>query len=79
MSKRNGNKPLLPFYVIKATADGDTDAIATVLEHFDGYIAALSTKRLYDEYGNSYMCVDESLRAELNSKLVQGIHRFKVA
>jgi hypothetical protein len=79
MSKRKSNVALLPFYVIRAAAGGDRDAIADVVKHFSGYIAALSTKRLYDEYGNSYMCVDETLRSELTSKLVQGIHKFKVA
>ena len=79
MSKRKNRATPLPFYVIAAAVQGDKDAIADVVKHFSGYIAALSTRRLYDEYGNSYMCVDETLRSELTSKLVQGIHKFKVA
>jgi hypothetical protein len=73
------HKPLLPFYVIKAASEGDPDALAAVLKHFEGYIAALATRRLFDEYGNTYLCVDENLRAELNGKLVQGIQKFKAA
>jgi hypothetical protein len=79
MSKRKNKRPLLPFYVIQAAVNGDGDAIKDVLKHFEGYIASLSTMRLHDDFGNTYMCVDETLRAELTSKLVQGIHRFKVA
>ena len=79
MSKHKNRVVPLPFYVIAAAVSGDNDAIADVVKHFSGYIAALSTRRLYDEYGNSYMCVDETLRSELTSKLVQGIHKFKIA
>lgn len=79
MSKRRSKTAPLPFYVIRAATDGDADAIDAVLKHFEGYIAALSTKWLYDEYGNSYLCVDETLRAELKNKLIQGIQRFEVA
>ena len=79
MNKRRSKKEPLPFYVIRAAAGGDVDAIAAVVKHFEGYIAALSTRRLYDDYGNSYMCVDETIRAELENRLRQGIHKFEVA
>nr|WP_226323072.1 helix-turn-helix domain-containing protein [Streptococcus dysgalactiae] len=32
-------------------ASGDVDAINTILKHYEGYIAALSTRQLYDEWG----------------------------
>ena len=47
-SRKHG---LLPYPVIAAAANGDPDAINVVLEHFAGYIRALSSKRLYDEDG----------------------------
>jgi hypothetical protein len=80
MRNHNKNrKPLLPFYVIKAAAGGDADAIADVLKHFEGYIAALSTMRLYDENGHALTCVDETMRGELENKLIAGIGKFKPA
>jgi len=79
MSKRKNRVAPLPFYVITAAVQGDMDAIADVIQHFSGYIAALSTRRLYDEYGNTYMCVDENIRTELTDKLIHGIHKFKIA
>jgi len=80
MSKHRKNKTQpLPFYVIAAAVNGDKEAITDVVKHFSGYIAALSTRRLHDEYGNIYMCVDETLRAELTNKLIEGIHKFKIA
>jgi regulator of RNase E activity RraB len=80
MRKHNKNrKPLLPLYVIKAAADGDTDAIVAVLKHFEGYMAVLSTRRLYDENGHALTCVDETMRVELENKLIAGIGKFKSA
>jgi len=78
MSKRKNKNPLLPFYVISAAMNGDREAIQAVVKHYEGYIAALAMRRLRDDYGNAYMCVDETLRAELTSKLIQGIHKFKI-
>lgn len=40
---------LLPYPVIVLAASGDVDAINAVLRHYEGYIAALSTRQLYDE------------------------------
>ena len=79
MGKHKNRTTPLPFYVIRAASGGDKDAITDVLKHFSSYIVALSTKRLFDGHGNTYMCVDETLRAELENKLIQGIHRFKIA
>ena len=73
------NTGLLPFPVIRLAADGDVDAINAVLKHYEGYIAALSTKRLYDEYGNPHLCVDEGLKRRLETKLITKILTFKIA
>ena len=81
MSKNKNSKarPLLPFYVIDAAINGDEDAIKAVLLHFEGYITALATWQMQDEYGNSHKYVNESLRDELRNRLLQGIRKFKVA
>jgi hypothetical protein len=63
----------LPVPVVLAAVSGDPDAINTVLNHYRGYINVLSTKRLYDEYGNAYLAVDEELRHELETRLIAKI------
>lgn len=73
------NTSLLPFPIIRMAADGNVNAINAVLKHYEGYIAALSTKRLYDENGNPHLCVDEELRRRLETKLITKILAFKVA
>lgn len=74
----NKNK-LLPYAVIRAAAQGDPEAIAAVLRHYEGYIAKLSQRRLRDEAGNRYLCVDETLRQRLEIKLIAGILTFDAA
>lgn len=73
------NTSLLPFPVIRMAADGNVDAVNAVLKHYEAYLAALSTKQLYDEYGNPHFCIDEELRRRLETKLITKILTFKVA
>ena len=70
---------LLPRNTIQAATQGEPDAVAAVLCHYEGYIAKLSTRCLFDEYGNTYLCVDEALRRRLEIKLIAGLLTFKAA
>ena len=79
MSNRTRNNQLLSYPVIVLAAGGDVDAINTVLKHYEGYIAALSTRQLLDESGNLHLCVDEALRRRLETKLITKILTFNVA
>lgn len=78
-NQKNKSYSLLPFPVIVAASHGDVDAINAVLSHYERYIYALATKRLYDEDGQPYMCVDEGLRRRLETKLITKILTFDVA
>ena len=68
----------LPFEVIKAAAGGDVIAINQVLKRYEGYIIALSTKRLFDERGKPYMVVDDDMRRTLETNLIVKIMQFDV-
>ena len=46
-------KPI-PVPVILAAVNGDEDALAAVVAHYQKYIRALATRPLKDEYGNTY-------------------------
>lgn len=70
---------LIPFPVIVSATSGDVDAINIILNHYSGYIAALSTRNLYDEEGNPHLCVDEDMRRRLETKLIASILKFNVA
>ena len=42
------------------------------------YIAKLSVRKMYDEYGCVHYCVDETLRRRLETKLIKTIIGFKI-
>ena len=48
-----------------------------VLQHFSGYIARLSMRKLYDERGNVYFGVDHDIRERLQAKLMMAVLTFK--
>lgn len=59
--------------VILAAVNGDEDALAAVVAHYQKYIRALATRPLKDEYGNTYLYVDEDMRLRLETKLIHSI------
>ena len=69
----------IPLPLIELAADGDVDAINAVLKHYEGYIVVLSTRKLYDEYGNLHHCVDKGLRRRLETKLITAILSYNAA
>ena len=80
MSKKTRkNNHLLSYPLIVLASSGDVDAINSVLKHYEGYIAALSIRQLYDESGNPHFCVDEALCRRLETKLITKILTFNVA
>ncbi|MBW4829546.1 MAG: helix-turn-helix domain-containing protein [Clostridiaceae bacterium] len=81
MMKQNELKSYnkLIFPVIEAATEGNSEAINTVVKHYEGYIAVLATRKFYDTSGNPHLYVDEDLRRRLEIKLITGILAFKVA
>lgn len=78
-SDTQGRNNLLPYPVIAAAVSGNVDAINVVVKHFEGFIARLSTRTMYDEVGNPHLYVDEELRRRLETKLIAKIPTFRVA
>lgn len=77
MSKQGHD--LLSYAVIQAATEGDAEAISTVLQHYEGYIARLSMRPIRDSYGCTKLCVDEAMRRRLEIKLITSILAFHVA
>lgn len=76
--KSVSNKKLIPLCVIERALEGDIQAINKVLKHYEGYIAKLSIRKMYDEYGSIHYCVDETLRRRLETRLIKTILGFKM-
>ena len=83
MNGKNGKQSdypeiaLVPYPIIVAASKGDPDAMKMVLQHFSGYIASLSMRKLCDERGNVYFGVDEDIRERLQAKLMLAVLAFK--
>ena len=82
MNGMNGNYEgpevaLVPYPIILAATKGDPEAMKVVVQHFSGYIASLSMRKLYDERGNAYYGVDEDIRERLQAKLMRTVLKFK--
>lgn len=76
MAKTAGNYPVLPYEVIEAAVHGDPEAVNKVVRHYSGYIAALSTRKIFDDTGREYSVVDEWLRRRLETQLIVAILEF---
>ncbi len=76
--KKVNNQNLASFDVIKKASEGDILSINQILKHYEGYIASLSVRKMYDEYGSIHYCVDETLRRRLETKLIKTILEFKI-
>ena len=71
ISKQDGSDcGLLPFPIIMAASNGDSEAMELVLRHYDSYITSLSMRKLRDERGNTYWGIDEDVRDRLRSRLI---------
>ena len=69
---------LLPYPVILAATRGDPDAMRIVIRHYASYIAYLSTRKVRDEYGNTYYGIDEDMRERLQAKLMRVVLDYKL-
>ena len=69
---------LLPYPVIIAATKGEPQAMNIVVQHYAGYIAHLSMRKLCDERVNTYYGIDEDMRDRLCSKLMQAVLIFKI-
>ncbi|WP_048801116.1 helix-turn-helix domain-containing protein [Streptococcus constellatus] len=74
----NDERGLLPYPVIIAATKGESQAMNIVCQHYAGYIAHLSMRKLRDERGNTYYDIDEDIRDRLRSKLMQAVLIFKI-
>lgn len=64
------SEKLIPYEVIIAAKNGDSEAMSQILHHYEPYIIRCSQRTLYDEYGNQYQVVDEEIKNRIQAKLM---------
>ncbi len=67
---------LLPYSVILAATNGNPEAMELVIQHYAGYIAYLSIRKVRDENGGFYFGVDNDMRERLKTKLMSAVLSF---
>ena len=70
---------LIPYPVIAAAVGGYPEAVNRVIQHYSGYIAALSMRTSYDKNGFPHSLVDEDMRRRLETKLIIAILDFDLS
>lgn len=78
MRKEYANNKLLPFEIIAKSTKGDVESINKVLNHFSGYIAKMSVRKIYDDFGNVRYIVDDDICKRIENKLVSKILLFRI-
>lgn len=68
---------MIPFPVIVRATDGDIEAVNQIVRHYSGFIASRSMRPMKDEYGNTHMVVDETLRRRMETRLIAKILSLK--
>ena len=78
MRKEYDNNNLLQFEVIAKSTKGDVESINKVLNHFSGYIAKMSVRKIYDNFGNARYIIDDDICKRIENKLVSKILLFRI-
>ncbi len=68
--------PFIPLTTIKAATSGDSIAMSIVLSKYQNYISRLAMKPVYEEEKGMVMYVDEYMRRQLETKLIEKILEF---
>lgn len=68
----------LPFTVLQKAVEGNPDAIAHILKHYDGYLNSLSKRPIQTKKGEDCFVIDEDWKAQLQEKIIKAIPRFRL-
>lgn len=68
----------LPIPTIINASQGDVEAVNKVLKHYERYINKLASKHLMDNNGNDYFFIDESIKRDLEVKLIIALLQFEL-
>jgi len=75
--RNHHGKGLLPISVIRAASCGNPESLQAVIKHYERLILHYSVIWAYSDDGKSYFFVDEALRSELRSKLINKVVGFE--
>ena len=68
-------RKLIPYQSITAAKDGDGDAMASILRHYDDYINFYSRREGTTKHGSQRLDVNEDVRQYVITKLIIAVVR----
>ena len=68
----------VPFQIIKAAKEYDSEAVEFVFRHFAGYIESKCTVTYTDEQGHICSVINEDLRYQAELSLLSAIKNFSL-
>mgnify|MGYP005982142289 CR=1 FL=1 len=77
MSELGKHEPSLSLETITAAIAGDSIAMTEVLKHYEKYIISLSLRTRYEDGYVSSVYLDEFLRRNLESTLIEKVMTFE--
>ncbi|TQA64435.1 helix-turn-helix domain-containing protein [Enterococcus faecalis] len=78
MKKTKRYIPSIPVETIKSASSGDSIAMTIVLSKYQNYISRVAMKSVYEEEKGMVMYVDEYMRRQLETKLIEKILEFDI-
>lgn len=76
MKKNKRYIPFIPIATIEAATSGDSIAMSIVLAKYQNYISRVAMQPVYEEDKGMGMYVDEYMRRQLETKLIEKILEF---
>lgn len=67
----------VPFPIIEAAKQCDTEAVDFIRRHFAGYIVSRSLRRYSDQYGNEKSFLDDELHYHAETAMLSAIFTFR--
>lgn len=67
------HEKLIPYKIIIAAKRGNSDAMKTILEHYDKFIDYHSRRTVHDEKGESRIAVDPEVKRRIQAKVIDKI------
>ena len=65
------------YETICAAVQGDVDALMSVVRKYEGYLNTLSRRERIDG-DTRYEFIDETIKAEMQNKLIEAILQFRI-
>lgn len=75
---KNSHIKPLDFEVIEKAMGGELKSINEVIGHYQPYLRELATRTDLDEFGKKRVYIDETLRCQLENRLIKSVLAFKI-